>query len=242
MGRNSGDFLVGANVSIPEISQGADAYARSIGLIRPRRNYGSVIVNPEVGERIAREYEAAPEFDEQAVPNFKKFGHETERQFDFLTRPKRRGGMGVDVTVTEEDPYTGPRGMLEDLKTGRISVLSSRSTGGHPLLTTEQNDMFRAVHDVFGHAATGRGFDRHGEEAAWMSHRSMYTPEAVPAMTTETRGQNSTYVFGSRRGQFPTQKIAILPSGGLVVPIGRRSLRQATLLQARQFHKNDLEK
>jgi hypothetical protein len=65
----------------------------------------------------------------------------------------------------------------------------------------DDNDAFRAVHDAFGHASTGRHFDRHGEEAAWRKHSQIYSPLARQAMTTETRGQSSTfiYAYGGKR-------------------------------------------
>ncbi len=50
--------------------------------------------------------------------------------------------------------------------------------GEHPLMTAAENDLFRAVHDLFGHGAAGRTFDRHGEEAAYRSHAEMYSPLA----------------------------------------------------------------
>jgi hypothetical protein len=54
------------------------------------------------------------------------------------------------------------------------------------------NDLFRAVHDSFGHFGFGNPFFRApGEERAWMLHSGMYGPEARKAMTSETRGQNS---------------------------------------------------
>jgi len=53
------------------------------------------------------------------------------------------------------------------------------------------NEMFRAVHDVFGHAIHGNQFGPKGEEIAWGAHQQMYSPLAVPAMSAETRGQNS---------------------------------------------------
>ena len=53
------------------------------------------------------------------------------------------------------------------------------------------NDMFRAVHDYFGHAIKGNSFGPKGEEIAWASHAQMYSPLARIAMTAETRGQNS---------------------------------------------------
>jgi hypothetical protein len=53
------------------------------------------------------------------------------------------------------------------------------------------NEMFRAVHDAFGHGIRGNSFGPVGEEIAWGSHAQMYSPLARIAMTSETRGQNS---------------------------------------------------
>ena len=133
------------------------------------------------------------------------------------------------------------RSMMADIRdNSHLSVLSTATTGGHPLLTNDQNDMFRAVHDAFGHAATGRGFDPHGEEAAFRSHYAMFSPDAQPAMATETRGQNSALNYGGPGGTplegFAPQKIALLPSAGLITPIGRRTAAIQGLLEARRAH------
>lgn len=89
----------------------------------------------------------------------------------------------------------------------------------HPLLTVEENNIFRAVHDFFGHAASGRGFDADGEEAAWVAHSSMFSPEARRAMTTETRGQNSYYnFFDPENKQFAEQKAALFPEEYTLLP------------------------
>jgi hypothetical protein len=56
--------------------------------------------------------------------------------------------------------------------------------------------VFRAVHDYFGHAKEGVGFGPRGEENAWRQHSAMYSDAARPAMTSETRGQNSWVNFG----------------------------------------------
>ena len=58
------------------------------------------------------------------------------------------------------------------------------------------NDLFRAVHDIFGHAKEGHQFGPRGEENAWRQHVRMFTAEARPAMTSETRGQNSWVNYG----------------------------------------------
>jgi hypothetical protein len=230
-------FDIGKDVSNPNLSTAANNYAASLGLIRPNR-IQHALVNYSQARNIAQEYEAAPEFDKSAVPAFKKFGEETERQFDFLTRPKSRGGLGINVEVSEDDPYKRARDMMEDIRhNARLRVLSTASTGGHPYLTNDQNNMFRAVHDAFGHAATGRGFDPHGEEAAYRSHVSMFTPLARDAMTTETRGQNSALNFGSDPGKFVVQKIVRLsPESQLITPIGRRAAFQQAMLDAKKAH------
>lgn len=83
------------------------------------------------------------------------------------------------------------------------------------------NDVFRIVHDMMGHLKDGNGFRADGEENAWRSHSSMYSDLARPAMTNETRGQNSWVNFGpygetnrtAKGGDtvFAPQKIGLLP-------------------------------
>jgi hypothetical protein len=60
-----------------------------------------------------------------------------------------------------------------------------------PATGLNSNEMFRAVHDYFGHAIKGNAFGPIGEEVAWASHAQMYSPLARIAMSAETRGQNS---------------------------------------------------
>ncbi|NBW11238.1 MAG: hypothetical protein EBR82_24725 [Caulobacteraceae bacterium] len=65
-----------------------------------------------------------------------------------------------------------------------------------PLQPVLANDLFRAVHDAFGHGLEGAGFRADGEENAWQAHRKLFTGSAVGAITSETRGQNSWLNFG----------------------------------------------
>ena len=58
------------------------------------------------------------------------------------------------------------------------------------------NDLFRAVHDAFGHSLEGAGFRARGEENAFQAHMQLFTGPARRAMTTETRGQNSWLNYG----------------------------------------------
>lgn len=120
-------------------------------------------------------------------------------QFESIVNPPEQGGMGVDVEFTQDNPYDTYEDMREDLANNNRMRIWSTAAGGtsHDIMTDEENDKFRAVHDMYGHMATGRNFDRHGEEAAYQSHRQMFPPEAHPALVSETRGQNSYLNWGN---------------------------------------------
>lgn len=164
-------------------------------------------VNPRVGTMIQGEYQThqgSPPA-EHTRRSYDAMAKETSDQYHFMTRSQAEGGLGIRHEVMKEDPYPSPQALREDVGTNRrIKTMSTATTGGHEYFSDEQNDQFRAVHDLFGHVATGRGFTRHGEEAAWQSHVQMYSPQAREAMTSETRGQNSFLNYGPT-GDFPEQ-------------------------------------
>ncbi|WP_090802847.1 hypothetical protein [Asanoa ishikariensis] len=169
-------------------------------------------LDPGVGAAIADAYLAAPSREERAYSAYAAFCRETLKQYDFLIGRTEFGGLGVAVRVVDEDPYTDVESMVDDLRAHRLNVWASAAGGNsHPYLSDGQNDMFRAVHDAFGHAGSGRGFDRHGEEAAWVKHSTMYSALARRALTTETRGQNCARIFRYGGDVFPEQKAALLP-------------------------------
>ena len=89
--------------------------------------------------------------------------------------------------ITEDDLLNNP--MLED--TG----IKWKDQDGveRPVLA---NDLFRAVHDAFGHGLEGAGFRARGEENAWQAHVRLFTGSAIGAITSETRGQNSWLNYG----------------------------------------------
>lgn len=158
----------------------------------------------------------------------------------------------------EGDPYahSPAQGYLDLRDNGRLRVfptdagfgtLGELDVSSNPLLkrvgkigdldNATANDAFRIVHDMYGHFGPGNPFFRHkGEERAWLHHKDMYSPEAVPAMTSETRGQNSWLNFGpygernrnasSADTVYADQKTGLLPEfawqdykdGGRVTP------------------------
>lgn len=221
---------VTSHVSVPFLSQGRASWVADKRLGAATRDFSQVVATPEATARVARAYGQLPEYDKSAEPHFKAMAEETMHQFEYLTKD-----LGVNVEVTKEDPYPSAGDMFKDItENRRIKVLSTASTGGHPFFTNDQNDAFRAVHDAFGHIGTGRGTDRHGEEAAYQAHRQMFTPMARPALTTETRGQNAAMIVS---GEFQPQKVATLPASLQQASLsGSRSGMRRAIMQSRQFH------
>jgi hypothetical protein len=163
-------------------------------------------VSPSKREKTADAYEKMQSIDrsKEVLEAWDLVASVVDEQFEMLTK-----GLGVKVQFVDEDPYSTYENMLSEFqRTNTLKVLRTSATGGHPYWENATNDKFRAVHDAFGHLGTGRGFDRHGEEAAFQAHRSMFPKEAWPALATELRGQNQ-YLLHT--GDFGEQKIAFLP-------------------------------
>jgi len=78
---------------------------------------------------------------------------------------------------------------------------------GGEMKTVLANDLFRAVHDAFGHGLEGAGFRARGEENAWQAHVRLFTGSAIGAITSETRGQNSWLNYGPNGEQNKTAKV-----------------------------------
>lgn len=169
-----------------------------------RSSYEDVVVDPSHRGRTARAYMRAKTYDESALPAYRKLIREIDDQYDFITKK-----LGIKVEVVSDDPYPNVEAMMDDINNNKtLKVMSTATTGSHPLFSDAQNDKFRAVHDFFGHAATGRDFSRHGERAAYLSHASMMRdPDSVRALFTETEAQNAALIA---TGEFQEQKLALL--------------------------------
>lgn len=197
---------------VPRIVDAAKRYAEISG-IPYRRQAEHVMADPDRGQRIARAYDAMKHDPKspEVIKAYRAMIDETLAQYQLVKE------MGLTVEVIEDhmpNPY--PRGVsqvLEDLQMNHLWLYPTDSGFGtindvtdNPLLepTTEKigdrvllaNDVFRIVHDVFGHGKEGVGFGPSGEENAWQSHVRMYSDLAARAMTSETRGQNSWVNFG----------------------------------------------
>lgn len=58
------------------------------------------------------------------------------------------------------------------------------------------NDVFRAVHDIYGHCAISASFSASGEEKAYQEHRRWFTGLAQLALQTETQAQTCWFWYG----------------------------------------------
>lgn len=109
----------------------------------------------------------------------------------------------VRVEIVTEDPYptADAEAMFRDLDRG-VMYVHDAWNGSHPIWDDETANMFRAVHDVFGHYAHRLPFDRASEDAAFRSHASMFPNVALPALASETRCQTCSLVYAEPVGEF----------------------------------------
>lgn len=172
----------------------------------------AMVFNDEIGAIAADIFEQLPMFDDNAIPYYKKFIQETNMQYQTLL------DAGMKFEVVDADPYTpnraGHQQMIADMENGTLKVLATESGFGdeatsklNPMLAESmftdvngrvmlENDVFRAVHDTFGHGMRGNTFGPIGEYNAWLAHKEMYSPDARRVMTTETLGQNTFTNYG----------------------------------------------
>jgi hypothetical protein len=203
-------------------------YLASRGLPAPSIDTASLanVKTAKIAGEIADEYDRmiSNPNDPQVIAAYKKLSEEVEDQYRFLTEEK-----GIKIEFVDEDPYfkiidgrkvPDAQAMMRDvMENGTLKVYKTADDQAHPILTKDINDKFRAVHDFFGHAASGRSFQGDGEEAAWISHSMMFSPLARRAMTTETRGQNSwVNKYGVTPDDFAEQKAGLLPDSYVALP------------------------
>lgn len=167
-------------------------------------DYSKIEASPVWGPVIGRAYmDASPFITTLARKAYEALADQVVEQFHDLP---------VRVIFQEDDPYRSAAEMFEDVERGRLKIYSTPEGQQHPLLGYHANDLFRAVHDFHGHYMTRRDFSRHGEEAAWVRHSQMFTGLARLAMTSETRGQSSAFIWVNGGRAFPPQKAVILPN------------------------------
>ena len=239
--------VAGASGPDPRLVAVAEKYAAENG-IPLKRQAEFVEVDPERAARIADAYEAMPHApqDPAVKEAYQNLINQTLAQYQALVDD----GYQFYFFDDTNDPYGGnPWNAMRDLRANqRMAVYATEAGFGsgdtelnvddNPMLADtgltwgygspdgEQkrvlaNDLFRAVHDAFGHGLEGAGFRARGEENAWQAHVRLFTGSAVAAITTETRGQNSWLNYGPHGEKnrtasveetvFADQKTGLLP-------------------------------
>ena len=177
-------------------------------------DWSRVTVAFEKGLVVGRAYEAMTHnpFDPEVIAAYEALMEIIDLQYEFLV-----GVLGINVDyVDPAEPYDSATAQAIDVIENRhlsIATISIWEESYHPMLGNERGgsyDRFRAVHDAFGHVATGSGFDRHGEYVSWLFHAMLCGESgACAAISTELHGANS-YLWTT--GQVATFKAGLLPN------------------------------
>jgi hypothetical protein len=140
---------------------------------------------PEVLEQAG-----AKNYDDLMEKAYRQLAKETDAQFQALP-------YNFSYHRAGEGNYNSSKEMAADVH-GNKHLYVFQGGDPHDFLNRvdpntglNENEKFRAVHDLLGHAIYGNQFGPKGEETAWAIHSQMYSPLARLAMTAETRGQNS---------------------------------------------------
>lgn len=232
----------------PRLLAVADEYAARAGLqVKRQTSYASVDVARAT--RIAQAYDDmqnAPQ-DAKVQEAYQNLIKQTVAQYEALERAGYKFWF-IDIETDAGIEYaSSPWNAMRDIRANQSMGIFSTADGfgsgdaisdnplestvtkfrwpkggvNGPLQPVLANDLFRAVHDAFGHGLEGAGFRAQGEENAWQAHARLFTGSALRALTTETRGQNSWVNYGPS-GQanqaasaldtvFADQKTGLLP-------------------------------
>ena len=182
-------------------------------------------MNEVLGAKIAKAYTLGKhEPNDIAVQNcYQALAWQILRQYRFLMQKVK-----MRITPTEDIPYNNSSSeMIKDVhKHNHLFYQTTESAfGNEPTPATNENillersgllnekgepllinDLFRIVHDLFGHAMFNFSFSGVGEDKAWWTHHDMFSPLARVAMTTELRGQSTWFNYGSHlrvNGELP---------------------------------------
>jgi hypothetical protein len=128
----------------------------------------------------------------------------------------QRLGIRVRYLHTDDDPYGDAAELCAELRRhGSMRLRTIACDAPHPRLDSRAGgvvDQLRVVHDVFGHAALGLGFDLQSEFATWLQCRTLFSAAARPAAFCELVGAVTAYVL---TGDKPALR-ADLPPADLV--------------------------
>lgn len=137
---------------------------------------------------------------------------EVMAQYDEMVR----NGLKAEPWEQDGEPYANSLEMMDDVQQnnhmwffrtengfGEVEGIA----GDHPMLAMTGvslngrelllNDVFRIVHDYFGHTQNGFQFGPRGEYNAYKEHAAMFSEAAQGALAAETLAQNAWVNYGS---------------------------------------------
>ena len=186
----------GADFVLPDIPESSLVKQSAIGRAQQLAVEGSPEYKTAVFDAYAKqmpdvlEQAGAKNYDDLMEKAYRQMAKETDDQFKALP-------YNFSYHRAGEGNYNSSKEMAADVH-GNKHLYVYQGGDKHDFLNRidpasglNENEKFRAVHDLLGHAIYGNQFGPKGEEMAWAVHSQMYSPLARLAMTAETRGQNS---------------------------------------------------
>jgi len=198
---------------VPSAIKSAEEYRNANPGITRRPLEGQPSINTSYLKKVADWLDGAKhEPNEKEVKRaYKALTDETARQYQHMLKT----GIKVDPwTETTGEPYENSGEMLDDVRNGHLWFFRTENgfgegadTTDHPLMKPTKfkgsdgkpllvNDLFRIVHDYYGHAQNALQFGPKGEYGAFQEHARMFSPDAIPALAAETLAQNAWVNFG----------------------------------------------
>lgn len=191
------------NVGNSKIIEGINRYQTAHGN-PPIQSTKNIPLNQDLSKKTADYFEKTPHNpnNPEVQKSYNSLKTDISDQWNHATKDM---GIKFEPWTKEGQPYKNSAEMMKDVRNNHHLYFYQ---GGdlprnHPLLDINPqtglsyNDMFRAVHDLFGHAAEGNEFGPKGERRAFIAHSQMMRPDSIPALAFETHGQNSWVNFGA---------------------------------------------
>lgn len=172
--------------------------------------------------------------DPEVAKSYAALTAETKAQYDAMVA----AGVVIEPWTSKGEPYKSSTDMATDVRDNKHLWFfltdngfgSGATDSSHPMLAKSgvklggrellNNDLFRAVHDYFGHTPQGLEFGPRGEFNAWKSHSTMFSDAAQGALAAETLAQNAWVNFGPHLRD-SAGKIAKKGEPGFVAPQDR---------------------
>jgi GNAT superfamily N-acetyltransferase len=196
-------------------------------------------------KRIADWFETAKHepLNPEVEAAYRSLADETKAQYQQMVD----AGIQIEPFTGKGEPYKNSAEMMADVRDNKhLYFLRTENAYGagdgaglaaNPLLEPSgitigdtpllMNDLFRAVHDYFGHTAEGFEFGPRGEFNAYLAHSRMFSDAAKPALAAETLTQNAWVNFGQHLRR-PDGSLPKPGEPGYVSPRDRRFADQKT--------------